>query len=164
MKSLDLPIKIIEKSGKTIKQHLVRSNPFPRKQCSPSECNVCHTNPSVVCKKRGTVYRVNCLGEESNCKSFYIGESARSIGTRFKEHVEKFENNDPTSAFYKHSIEKHDGNHPSLGLEILSVHPGDAMLRQITESVYIKNYKPDLNNKEEWSCANVPRLRKDSPQ
>ena len=24
--------------------------------------------------------------------------------------------------------------------------------------------KPDLNNKEEWSCVNVPRLRKDSPQ
>ena len=63
--------------------------------------------------------------------------------------VEKIENNDPTSTFYKHPTENRDANHPNLCLEILSVHPGDAMLRQIAKSVYIKNYEPDLNNKEE---------------
>ena len=163
MKSAGLPIKVIEKAGKTLKRCLVKSNPFQQESCESPECNTCRTNPSVNCKKRDIVYKISCLGDDSTCESFYIGESSRSIEERYKEHVDKY-NKDPNSGFHKHSLEKHGGVHPNLKLEILSAHPGDAMLRQITESVNISKNVPDINSKEEWSCSNVPRLRKEHSQ
>ena len=66
----------------------------------------------------------------------------------------------PTSVFFQHMKESHRGEMLDLKLRILSKHRGDAMLRQITEAVNIRENVPDLNNKEEWGNSNVPKERK----
>ena len=55
--------------------------------------------------------------------------------------------------------EEHGGVTPPLKLEIVSRCPGDPGLRQATEAVSIRENKPCLNGKDEWT--NEPRKRKD---
>ena len=68
------------------------------------------------------------------------------------------------SVFWKHSEEFHDGDIQPIKLSVLSSHPGDAMLRQITEAINIEERKPDLNRKDEWGNKNIPRKRKDASE
>ena len=44
-------------------------------------------------------------------------------------------------------------------MNVTGVFGDDAMLRQITESVHIKNIPPQelLNSKKEWNYYNIPR-------
>ena len=167
MKTAGLPIRIIEKAGTSIKQALVKSNPFPQDKCNSDECAVCQIDPTINCKKREVVYRINCRGEMENaeqCTSKYEGETSRSIGERCNEHMKIYKEKKASSAIYKHVLDKHGGEIQDMSLEIVSAHPGDAMLRQVSEAVLIKLDSPDMNTKDEWSYSNVPRPRRVSPQ
>ena len=57
---------------------------------------------------------------------------------------------------------EHGGEVPQLKLEILSRCPGDPGLRQATEAVSIRENKPPLNGKDEWT--NEPRKKKENKQ
>ncbi len=65
---------------------------------------------------------------------------------------------------YDERIENdHNGTVPmymKLKVEIISAHPGDAMLCQTTEATLICELKPALNRKDEFGNSNVPRERK----
>ena len=160
-----LKIRIVEKAGTSVKRSVVKSNPFGKQPC---ECEVCKLGlPSKFnCKQRGVVYQVQCQGRrgDDNCTSTYIGETSRSVGERFREHVEKYKSHEPKSVFWIHANERHDGNIQPIGLSVLSSHPEDAMLRQITEAINIEVKKPDLNRKDEWGNRNIPRKRKDASE
>ena len=56
-------------------------------------------------------------------------------------------------------IEKQEGEQHELLIKVLETCPNDAMLRQVTEAVYIHMKNPGLNAKEEWGNSNVPRPR-----
>ena len=56
--------------------------------------------------------------------------------------------------------ERHDGEKFMLRVEVISAHPGDAMLRQVTEATLIRELKPGLNRKDEFGNTNVPRERR----
>ena len=83
----------------------------------------------------------------------YIGETARSVGERFKEHIENYESEVKSkyerSALYKHSIECHNGRKIKYELKIFTKCSKDPMKRQISESEYISHLKPELNSKDE---------------
>ena len=101
---------------------------------------------------------------EHNAKMWNTkGKPSRSIGERFGEHtgliLSKNENARKKSVFYEHILSKHNVN-PQLGLEVIARCPGDATLRQATEAVAIRDDKPVLNGKDEWT--NQPRKRKDN--
>ena len=51
---------------------------------------------------------------------------------------------DLKSILYQHANEKHNGLLPNINVEILSICPQDAMLRQVTESVCILDNKPTV--------------------
>jgi hypothetical protein len=155
IKEGDFRIRVVEKSGTSIKDKLTKSNPFPKKSCIEGTCNVCSTTNKVNCKIRDTVYKISC----KVCGECYIGETARSIEERFKEHIVKYNNRDNTSVFSQHINEKHGGQHQLLELEILAWCSGDPMLRQVTEATYIHELKPSLNAKEEWGNSNVSKRR-----
>ena len=72
----------------------------------------------------------------------------------------KYDSKDPSSVFYTHEQEEHNGEKQNFDLKILSHHPGDAMLRQITEATHIRETSPDLNRKDEFGNRNVPRKRR----
>ena len=142
--SCDLKIRVVERTGESIKNLLTRSDPFQVNQCAPGTCEICTSFPKISCKTRETVYKVIC----KTCGEFYIGETSRSIAERFKEHCSL--QGKETSVFAPHFKLKHGGIQQPLELKLLKTCPGDPMMRQVTEAVHIAYKKPTLNTKMEW--------------
>ena len=94
-----------------------------------------------------------------------IGETARSIGERIGENLNRYEIKDKSSVFHKHIGEKHWGERQEVELKVASSCGNDAMLRQVTEAILIKELNQKLNNKDEWGNSNAlrekDRLRRD---
>ena len=84
---------------------------------------------------------------------------ARSIGERVNEHLAKYEVKDKNSVFQKHIEEKHKGERQDVKVKIVSSCGNDAMLRQVTAAILIKELNPELNTKDEWGNSNALRER-----
>ena len=56
---------------------------------------------------------------------------------------------------YQHFSEMHNSVNQPISLKVIKSYPFDAMLRQATEAVYIKENKPVLNAKMEFGTMNV---------
>ena len=125
---IGLKIKVTEKSGVTLKQDLVRSNPFQKRKCV-DQC----------------IYDIVCEGNhEVETIVDYGGETSRSIGERFNEHLEDIEKKKINTPMYQHFSEKHNSITQPISLKIIKSYPFDAMLRQATEAIYIKENKQNL--------------------
>ena len=165
-KKAELNIKVIEKSGQSVRKALSRSDPFKTKNCKKESCEVCATEDKVNCKHREVVYKISCDGTKENgekCKNItYIGETSRSIAERFSEHkralLHESTEQKKKSVFYEHITKEHNQVPQPLKLEIVGSYPGDAMLRQMAEAVMIADEKPVINSKDEW-IQNQPRKR-----
>ena len=143
IKQAGLKIKVVEKAGERVKGILTKSNPFRGDKCPDDECVVCQQyDGRGRCKQREVIYQVTC----SECEERYIGETARSLGERIQEHVKE-----KSSAVNEHMQKKHEGRFQRIRVRILNRCPGDAMLRQVMESTYIKELQPEMNRKEEWT-------------
>ena len=161
-----LKVKVVERSGTSVKKTLVKSNPFKKRGCNRDGCLVCRLDGDVDCKAREVHYKISCKGVDESgeqCSNVnYEGETSRSTGERFPGHMSVLNSNKEQvrqkSFFYDHIMESHNGEIPPLSLEILRRFPGDPALRQATEAVSIRTNKPSLNGKEEWT--NEPRKRK----
>ena len=161
-----LKVKVIEKTGRTIRNALVRSNPFKESNCHQDSCKVCSLDSNVHCKEREVLYKLSCQGTNKDnvpcSKIDYEGETSRSIGERFSEHDYKYNHHDnkvrKQSVFYEHVMKEHNGVNQPIKLEVTARFPGDAALRQAAEAVKIREDQPILNGKEEWT--NQPRKRK----
>ena len=143
LNSCKINIKVVERTGVTIKEMLTRSDPFRIKECG---CGLCSAESKVNCKTREAVYKISCAG----CQEFYIGETSRSIGQRYEEHLAQSRNRNTNSVFEPHFREKHEGEQQNLNLDVMKTCPGDPMLRQCTEATMIRELKPTLNSKIEW--------------
>ena len=96
-KDMDLKIKVVDKSGRSIKSLLCKSYPFDRIPCEVN-CKICEINPEINCKRRDVVYRIRCL--DDGCiiiPENYEGETSRSIGERVNEHWRKYIDKDRKS-------------------------------------------------------------------
>ena len=86
-------------------------------------------------KQSGVIYRYHC--DRVDCDEEYIGESSRTFGERFKEHLK------PPSPIYDHSnISGHSvtiNNFKIVGREDLN------QIRTIKEALYIRVNNPSLN-------------------
>ena len=107
------------KGGKTIKNLLV----------SPRE-----KDPMV--NQIGAIYRYQC--NNLGCDDEYIGETSRTFGERYKEHLKA------PSAIHHHSTltghTTNQNNFQIIGRE------GHNLARNIKESIYIRVNNPSLNN------------------
>ena len=59
-----LKIKVVEKTGRTLKQELVWSNPFEKQKCG-KKCVICEDHPKVNCKVRDVDYKIMCNGKQT---------------------------------------------------------------------------------------------------
>ena len=106
------------KSGKTIKDELVA----PKDQ-------------DHITKKSGIIYRYKC--DRLDCDHEYIGETARTFGERFKEHLKA-----PSPIFDHSNISGHSttiNNFTVVGREEQN------LSRLIKESMFIRVNNPSLN-------------------
>ena len=88
------------------------------------------------------VYEAEC--PEPTCNSKYIGETARRIEERYKDHSGR----DKNSHLLRHSIET---GHPPTTLDnfrIIGRYFGNSWKRKISEALFIKARKPNLNIQE----------------
>ena len=161
LKQCGLPIKVIQKSGKSIKQHLVKSNPFKDTKCTDEECPICMSNNGTNCKTREVVYRHECADYE-NCEGKYIGETSDSIKERTVEHIKSCELKRKESAHYKHNMDKHNGEIRPFEVRVIAKCQNDPMLRQCIEALMIKDENPNMNFREEWGNRKKQGLRKTS--
>ena len=164
-KRAGLKVKVIERTGRSVKSSLVKSNPFKKPGCNKESCTVCRMDKGIDCKARGVHYQISC--EDERCTDTkYEGETARSTGERFAEHLrlirDKREEFRQKSVMYKHAWERHGGAVPPMKFEILGRFPDDPAMRQATEAVSIRCNKPSLNNKMEWTNEPKPRSTKES--
>ena len=89
-----------------------------------------------ITKKGGIIYRYKCNRVE--CDDEYTGESSRTFGERFKEHLK-----DPSSSIYDHfNITGHSNTIDNISI----VRREDQnLIRTIKEAIYIKENSPSLN-------------------
>ena len=152
---IGLKIKVQEKSGVTLKQDLVRSNPFQKLKCL-DQCTICESHPKINCKMRDVIYDIVCEGDHgAETIVNYGGETSRSIGERFNEHLEDILKKKTNAPMYQHFSEMHNSITQPISLKVIKSYPFNAMLRQATEAVYIKENKPVLNAKMEFGNMNV---------
>jgi len=119
-------------------------------------CLVCTTGGKGNCKSTGITYEVSC----KRCGDKYIGETARNAYTRGKEHLMALDSKAESSIMNKHCKDKHGGIIEDFTMNVIGTFQGDAMLRQISESVRIsrENQKALINNKTEWNFVKLPRM------
>ena len=154
---IGLKIKVVEKTGKNLKQELVRSNPFGKKKCR-GECEICSHHEGINCRTREVMYEIKCEGEHHlEREQKYGGETSRSIGERFNEHFNDIKMNKSDTPIYKHFVDEHNGNKQPLSLKIIKRCQSDAMLRQATEAVYIRENNPLINRKSEFGNTNIAK-------
>ena len=64
----------------------------------------------------------------------------------------------PKPTLKAHVDDKHAGEPPTFKMEVVKMHGGDALLRQISEAVQIRETKGQMNRQEEWRQIQLPRL------
>ena len=153
IKDSKFPIKVVERSGTTIKQQLQKSNPFGVKKCSDHEnCMVCRSG-GRNCRRDGVNYSLTC----DNCGAVYIGETGRNAYTRGLEHDRDYKNKSKNSVLWRHTSQHHsdDDVPPTYTMRVTSIQQNDATMRQVVEGIQIQKVPADdiINNRTEWTAG-----------
>ena len=90
-----------------------------------------------ITKKSGIIYRYKC--DRLECNEEYIGESARTFGERFRDHLKA-----PSPIYDHYNITGH-----TTKLENFNIvgREGQNLIRLIKEPIYIRVNNPSLNRK-----------------
>ena len=151
----ELKIKVIEKTGNTLKRTLHKTSITEKAECNDEECPVCKTSKRKgLCRKEGVTYEIIC----DECRERYIGETGRTARARTKEHLNDLRMKRETSVLWRHCREKHDGKIVTFKCNVRDVYGQDATMRQIAEAVDIRRELASINNKMEWGNLNLPRI------
>ncbi len=88
-------------------------------------------------KMQDVIYCINC----NDCDEKYVGETGRTLGERYKDHIKSSQ-----SAIYRHA-EQTGHNIPSVEEEEIQVlcKESNPIYRKLTEAMYIKYNDPSLN-------------------
>ena len=152
-------MKVVERTGRTLKSQLRTSDPFREQSCGREDCFVCLTFGQGNCKTESITYRIDCSGGECE-KGIYKGETAHNAYTRGKEHMGRLASRDlSNSPLWRHCLEQHECETQAFLMSVTGTYRNDTMLRQITEAVQIDNMDPNerMNDRSEWNMTRVPR-------
>ena len=159
-------IGVVEVPGMNLKRRLQRSDPFRKEKCGEGDCLVCAEGDGGRCRAEGVTYRITCKG----CGETYVGETSQNAYTRGLAHMRTVTANLPPpkagekekpKPTLRHHVDEMHGNDtgiPSFKMEVLKVFGGDALLRQVSEAVLIRETKGQMNRQEEWRRIQLPHL------
>ena len=125
-------------------------------------CNVrsiTYQNICLVCHPGGGEKKAK-LNMECEVPAVYLGESARSLYERGKEHWQGFRERREDSHIWKHQVLHHSGDtDPRFHLRPLE-HHRTALNRQLSEAVKIGRFGEEnlLNSKGEYNRSRIARL------
>ena len=102
------------------------------------------------------------------CGETYVGETSQNAYTRGLAHMRTVTSNLPPltngerekpKPTLRHHIDEVHGNdekRPGFKMEVLRVFGGDALLRQVSESVQIREECGQMNRQQEWRQIQLP--------
>ena len=154
-----LRVKVIERTGRTLKSQLQTSNPFREPNCGREDCILCRTFGQGNCNTEGITYKIDCAGGECE-KGRYKGETSYNAYTRGQEHQSRLAARDVNnSPLWRHCLEQHGGEEQTFFMSVTGTFRNDAMLRQITEAVQINNMEEGerMNDRAEWNMTRIPQ-------
>ena len=151
---------VLEKPGQKLMATLGPNNPFPREFCHRESCPLKNTRCLETCSKEGVVYVIWCQrchteqldrGATEPKDSVYIGETSRTVYTRFHQHVKDYIkaskqtpgsllDEEHSSFMMDHSRTFHGGHQDfkkDFLIKVISTHR-DPLTRQTTEAVRIQ--------------------------
>ena len=152
VKQSGLPIKIVEKPGRKLKDLLTDSRPLDKSTCTTNNCRTCSALTEGNCTTTNAVYQITC--QVDNCQERYGGETYRPLNCRFDEHfrsaanpIAKSYEDKPLAKHYREKHPLHTGP-PKLKLQIID--RGTSLVnRKIKEAKFLVKNKPTLNDKSE---------------
>ena len=153
--------KIIEAGGTSVKSKVQVSNPTATVGCTNAQCLPCKTikGEGGNCRSCGVNYQVECQLCPNDKKSLYLGETARNLFTRGKEHVDRSRNRSEKSFMYKHQQKEHQGAPGTFTAKVTGT-ARDCLTRQVREAVLIRRCKvPVMNSKTEWHQPALFRIQ-----
>ena len=152
---------VVEVPGHSLKKRIQRSDPFKPDVCSRADvCLVCggavgDRKGGGNCRAEGVTYKIECVA----CGCVYVGETARNAHTRGLEHSSSVSRKELRSPLYLRCAEQHQGTPVDFQMRVTGTFGGDALKRQISESVQIQRTETDLlmNRRDEWRQTILPR-------
>ena len=171
-------IKIVERSGTTIKQILHKSNPWASGHCNRVDCLMCANGDGKQnCREKNIVYQISCMecaadraaaadSDLAKCRlAIYTGQTSRTGYERGKEHFIGLQKKNENNPLFKHASESHDNKDVQFRMKVVKRH-FSAMSRLIHESVVIEQNSKNssiavLNSCMEHSKYVIPRLTLD---
>ena len=155
-------IKIVEKTGVTIRNLLAKNYPWGVENCGQTDCFQCSTcpDPRFSCRRPGIGYTLTCLMCASmGVTAIYEGESSKSAYAIGRKHIEELGSAVRTNGMVIHNSIHHqlltENNFMMRVIRTFS----SPLERQIDESIRIKDSEADfiLNSGAEWRNDRIPR-------
>ena len=134
---------------KNLKLQLIRNRLYDR-LCMTTNCVVCPAGREGDCCATGVVYLILCRG----CGQEYVGETARPLYVRVKEHLDGKAKLRLSTALGAHRIQAHSGADFEIEVKILAYEPKTSG-RKMLEALWIHAKNPQISRKEE--CLAVTR-------
>ena len=158
-------VKVLEKSGTTVKKLIQKSNPFGNMLCERQQCVVCYNEDvdtgNINCRTRGCVYLIRCTEcQDGTHEEKYRGQTGRSIHERMSEHFELYEKKDEKSILWKHAAKQQDDEKFPMKINVDCQCFDQPSRRLVTEAVMINQMDANesMNRKEEWNYVRIPRI------
>ena len=150
----------VEMGGRTLKSELQRSNPTATPGCDLADCHCCkgERGKGGQCHRNNVNYKVLCKLCPEGREMVYIGETAKNIYTRMKQH---HSGGGEDSFMAKHLNDFHEGREGDFEARVTKTNK-DCLSRQVREGVYIsiegaKNLL--MNTKSEWHQPSLYRIQ-----
>ena len=154
-------VKIVERSGTTLKSLLVKTNPLGDQPCARRDCPLCSHEKQSKCKTRSVTYQNTCLlCKTRGVDKRYIGETARSGYERGLEHAKGYILKSEDNHMHKHHAIDHpdEARQPEFSMKVIKSHQSP-LYRQIHEAIMIQKFESaTLNSKGEYNRCQLPRL------
>ncbi|XGW07210.1 hypothetical protein V3C99_017044, partial [Haemonchus contortus] len=96
------------------------------------------------------VYKIICR----DCGDEYIGETARPLHVRVKEHIDGMRRLKESTALGSHRIRKHNGGVFVVNVEVVA-QESELCARKTLEAFWIQVTDPEMNRREE--CLAITR-------
>ena len=156
-----LRFKLVERGGTMVKWTLQNTNPTTMGGCASGDCQACKggRGEGGPCRKSNVLYEFSCQQCPADRKAVYIGESARNLYTRGREHSQNYARGEQESFMKKHTLTKHQGTEADFKARVVGSFK-DCLTRQISEGVQIRRCKAEvLNSKAEWHQPALWKVR-----
>ena len=142
-----MKFKIVEKGGRTVKRALQKSNPTASVGCESGDCLACKGGRGTggPCRRSNVVYEMACQICPEDNQAVYLGETARNLYTRGREHKGNLDKKRQESFMYKHQTEAHNGMEGEYKAKVKCSF-NDTLSRQVAEGVLIRRCQKNVLN------------------